>query len=104
MNLKEKMKGYVLEEVSVWNEDGNRQKFLPQNEYLNLCEATSIAEEYAIEMCKKQKEIDKAITHIIASAAYERDFHTYDEVERLYSLSPLAQELTNEQANKETLG
>ena len=57
MNLEKEMQEYVLKEVSVWNEDGNRQKFLPQQDYLNLCEAISIAKQYAEEMCKKQKEI-----------------------------------------------
>jgi len=56
MNLEKEMKEYVLKEVSVWNNDGNREKFLPQQEYLNLCEAISIAEEYAEERCRAQRE------------------------------------------------
>ena len=56
MNLEKEMEEYVLKEVSVWNNDGNEQKFLPQQDYLNLCEAISIAEEYAEEMCKRQRE------------------------------------------------
>ena len=44
--LKKEMREYILQEVSVWNKDGNREKFLPQQEYINLCEAISIAEQY----------------------------------------------------------
>ena len=58
MNLEKEMEEYVLKEVSVWNEDGNRDKFLSQCDYLNLCEAVSIAKQYAEEMCKRQKKID----------------------------------------------
>ncbi len=54
MNLEEKMQGYVLQEVSIWDNNGNRQKFMPQREYLNLCEAISIAEEYG-----KEQRIDE---------------------------------------------
>jgi len=40
-----KFKEYVLDEVSVWDDNGNGQLMQPKCEYLNLCEAISICEE-----------------------------------------------------------
>lgn len=57
MNLEKELEEYILKEVSVWNKEGNGEKFLPQNKYLNLCEAISIAKEYTKEACRKQREI-----------------------------------------------
>ena len=44
--LKKEMQEYILQEVSVWNKDGNREKFLPQQEYINVCDAISIVGQY----------------------------------------------------------
>lgn len=63
MNLEKEMEEYSLDVVSVWNKDGNSEKFAPHSQYLNLCEAISIAKQYAEEMCKKEREICADVYH-----------------------------------------
>ena len=47
----------------------------------------SLLETLIEQLLKEQKKIDKTITHKIALAAYERDFTSWEEVERMYSLA-----------------